>query len=124
VSVEMQIDMRGILELQCKLNQLDETMRGLVQDALRAELDELRSLAADLAPKRTGYLASTVFAEGVGEWSFRLGARAAYASFVEFGTRFMQSRRFLRRALELGMVRLVQHVNVAIRGAITKVSTS
>jgi len=123
VSVEMQINICGISELQRKLNQLDETMRGSVHDALRAELDELRSLAADLAPKRTGYLASTVFAEGVGEWSFRFGARAAYAFFVEFGTRFVQARRFLRRALELGMVRLVQHVNVAIREAIAKVST-
>ncbi len=115
MSVEMQIHVRGILELQRELDQLDEMMRGLVQDALRAELDELRTLAADLAPKRTGYLARTVFAETVGEWSFSFGARAPYAFFVEFGTRFMQARRFLRRALELGMAGLVQRVNVAIR---------
>jgi len=124
VSVEMQINMRGILEVQRKLNQLDETMRGLVQDALRAELDELRTLAADLAPKRTGYLASTVFAEEVGEWSFRLGAWAPYAFFVELGTRYMQARRFLRRALELGMVGLVQRVNLAIREAIARSGAS
>lgn len=124
MSVEMQIDVSGILELQRKLTRLDENIRGLVHNALSAEVDGLRALAGTLAPKRTGYLASTVFAERVGEWSFKLGAKALYAFFVEFGTRFMRARRFLSRALELSIAGLIQRINMAVREAVMEASAS
>jgi len=124
VSVEMQVDVYGIPELQAKLNRLDVSMRGRVDEALDFEVSAMQTRAQNLAPKRTGYLASTIFAEGVREWAFKLGARTSYAAFVEFGTRFMQARRFLSRALELGMLGLVQHVNRAIDDAIREASTS
>jgi len=124
VSVEMQMDVRGIPELQLKLDRLDGNVRSNVDDALNFEVEAMRVQAQSMAPRRTGYLASTIFAERVGEWMFKLGARAPYAFFVEFGTRFMLGRRFLSRALELGMPGLVQRVNHAIREAIGEASTS
>jgi len=124
MSVEMQVDVHGIPELQRKLDQLDQSMRGHVDQALDFEVQAMQTRAQSLAPKRTGYLASTIFAQRVGEWAFKLGARASYAVFVELGTRFMQARRFLSRALELGMLGLVNHVNRAIREAITEASRS
>jgi len=124
MSVEMQIDVHGIPELQRKLDRLDQGMRMNVDEALDFEVSAMQTRAQQLAPKRTGYLASTIFAERVGEWAFKLGARAAYAAFVEFGTRFMQARRYLRRALELGMLGLVNHVSRAIREAIAEASAS
>jgi len=124
VSVEMQVDVHGVLELQRKLDRLEERMRGHVDEALSFEVSAMQARAQSLAPKRTGYLASTIFAERVGEWAFKLGARAPYAFFVEFGTRFMQARRFLSRALELGMPGLVEHVNRAICEAIAEASAS
>jgi len=123
MSVEMQVDVRGIPELQRKLDRLDQGMRRYVDDALDFEVQAMQTRAQSLAPKRSGYLASTVFAERVKEWAFKLGARAPYAVFVEFGTRFMQPRRFLSRALELGMQGLVQHVNRAITLAIREASS-
>jgi len=124
VSVEMQIDVHGIRELQRKLDRLDQNVRGYVDDVLSFEAEAIRLRAQSLAPKRTGYLASTMFAERVGEWAFRLGARAPYAFFVEFGTRFVHARRFLSRALELSMLGLVQHVNRAIHEAIEEAGES
>jgi hypothetical protein len=50
-------------------------------------------------------------------------ASAPYAVYVEFGTRFIQAKRFLSRALELGMLGLVQHVNRAIEDAIREASS-
>jgi HK97 gp10 family phage protein len=123
VSVEMHVDVYGIPELRFKLDRLDHSMRDLVDQALEFEVQAMQTRAQSLAPKRTGYLASTVFAERVGEWAFKLGARASYAFFVEFGTRFMQARRFLSRALELSMLGLVQHVNRAIQNAIREASS-
>jgi len=122
VSVEMQIDVYGIPELQRKLDQLDQSMREDVDEALNFEVQAMQTRAQQLAPKRTGYLASTIFAERVGEWAFKLGARASYSYFVEFGTRFMQAKRFLSRALELGMLALIQHVNLAIQDVVREVS--
>jgi len=124
MSVEMSLDVRGILELQRKLDRLDESMRQQVDQALEFEVQAMQTRAESLAPKRTGYLASTIFAQKVGQWAFKLGARAPYAVFVEFGTRFMQARRYLSRALELGMLGLVQHVNRAVDDAIREAGAS
>jgi len=124
VSVEMQMDVRGVPELQHKLDCLDQNVRSYIDSALNLEVDAMKTLAQGLAPKRTGYLASTIFAERVDEWAFKIGARAPYAFFVEFGTRLMQGRRFLSRALELTLPNLLEHVNRAIREAITEASAS
>jgi HK97 gp10 family phage protein len=123
MAVEMQVDVHGIPELRDKLDRLDQNMRAQVDEALDFEVQAMQTRAQSLAPKRTGYLASTIFAQKVGDWSFKLGAKASYAFFVEFGTRFMQARRFLSRALELSMPGIVQHVNHAIQNAIREASS-
>jgi len=120
MSVEITVDLKGVAELQRKLARLDQNMRMYVDEALDSEVSSVRVLAQSLAPKRTGFLASTIFAERIGEWAFILGAKAEYACFVEFGTRFMRARRFLSRALESAMPRLVMHVNEAIKEAIVE----
>jgi HK97 gp10 family phage protein len=120
MSVEVVVNVNGFSELQLKLDRLDLTMRNRVDEALNHEVSNMRAVAQSLAPKRTGHLASTVYAERAGEWSFKLGARAQYAYFVEFGTRFMRARRFLSRALESAMPGLVQRVSQAVREAIVE----
>lgn len=122
MSVEMHTDVRGIAELEPKLDRLDQNLRSFVDDALDVEVQAMQTRAQSLAPKRTGYLGSTIFSERISEWAFKLGARAPYALFVEFGTRFMQGRRFLTQALELSLSGLVQHVNRAIREALREAS--
>ena len=124
MSVEVTVDVHGVSELQRKLDRLDQSMRYRVDEALNLEASSMRVLAQTLAPKRTGSLASSVFAERVGEWAFKLGARAGYAFYVEFGTRFMQARRFLSRALELSMPSLVQRVDQAVEEAILEAAST
>ena len=123
MSVDLEVDVYGIPELQRKLDKLDQSMRGLVDLALDFEVEAMGIQAQQLAPKRTGYLASSIVAVRVGEWAFKLMALAPYAVYVEFGTRFMQPRRFLSRALELSMRTLVQHVSRAIEDAIREASS-
>jgi len=123
MSVEMQVDVYGIPELQGKLEYFDETMRGFVDQALDDELYAMKDTALTYVPRRSGYLASTIFVERVREWAFKFGARASYAAFVEFGTRFIQARRFLSRALQSGMPSLVQSLHRAIDMAIAEAST-
>lgn len=122
--IEMQIDTQGIMEMRNKLDHLDQIIARRVDDALNLEIMETQTAAKRLAPKRTGNLASSIFSEKTGEWAFKLGARADYAVFVEFGTRFVQARRFITQALESALPRLIQHVNTAIEEAITEATTS
>ena len=122
--VEVAVNVNGFSELQLKLDRLDLTLRNRVDEALNHEVSSMRAVAQSLAPKRTGYLASTVYAERTGEWAFKLGARAQYAYFVEFGTRFVRARRFLNRALESAMPSLVQQVSQAVKEAIVEAGST
>ena len=123
MSVGLEVDVHGIPELQRKLDRLDQSMRGRVDEALDFEVEAMQTRAQQLAPKRSGYLASSIVALRIGEWAFKLMALAPYAVYVEFGTRFIQAKRFLSRALELSMLGLVQHVNRAIDDAISEASS-
>jgi hypothetical protein len=123
MSVEMHVDVSGVLELEEKMEYFDETMRAYVDQGLDSGLQNIETLALIYVPRRTGFLASTVFVEKVKEWAFRMGARAPYAIYQELGTRFIRGRRFLSRALEEGMPLLVQLVNQAIDEAISEAST-
>lgn len=120
MSIEVTVSIEGFSQLQLRLDQLDLAMRNRVDEALNHEVANMRVVAQSLAPKRTGYLASTVYAEKTSEWASKLAARAQYAYFVEFGTRFMRARRFLSRALESAMPSLVQRINQAVREAIVE----
>lgn len=120
MSVEITVDICGIHELQFKLDRLDLSMRSRIDETLNQEVSNMQSLAQNLVPKRTGYLASTIYAERTGEWAFKLGAKARYAYLVEFGTRFMRARRFLSQALEQAVPHVVQQVDRAIGEAIVE----
>lgn len=117
-AADLRVDVYGLPQLQWKLDALDVFMREEVDETLQYELDLMKSTAETLAPKRTGYLSTTIFVRRLKEWSFKIGASAHYAAFVEFGTRYMQARRFLSRSLEAHMPRLVAGVNRAVLEAI------
>jgi len=60
----------------------------------------MRNYAYDICPKRTGYLASTIFFKSVGLLDFEFGASADYALFVEMGTYRARAQPFIRPTLE------------------------
>jgi len=123
VSVEMEMHIDGVPELREKLNQLDDNMRRDVQDAMRFEAEVMKNVARASCPVRTGRLRDSIFAK-VEEWTVRLGAVAPYAVYQEFGTRYVQPRRFLSNAVESRMQSLVNRVSRAIRKAIGEASAT
>jgi len=78
----------------------------------------MRNYAYDICPKRTGYLASTIFFKSVGLLDFEFGASAEYSVFVEMGTRFMVARPFIRPALEAYRDELIQAGWKAVKEAV------
>ena len=76
-------------ELRVVANRVVDEGLGLVEERAR-----------ELAPVRTGWLRSQVYKRKTGFLGWEVGDLASYAGFVEFGTRYMRARPFLRPAVE------------------------
>ena len=117
MSVELEVHVEGLDDLRRKIETLSPALKSQIHDVLVEEGEILKNTAQSFAPRRTGYLESSIFAK-VEEWTLKVGATAPYAAFLEFGTRFIQPRRFLARALEYCMPSLLRRMNEAIDEAI------
>jgi HK97 gp10 family phage protein len=89
-----------------------------VQDAIQAVAQRIYDSAMLFVPVRTGYLRSTIAVDSFGKWIFKLLARAPYAPYVEWGTRRIEPRLFMTRALEMHRIELVEEVENGVARAI------
>lgn len=121
MSVEMEMQFEGRDEFQLKMEQIDASMKMRVQQRLEELAESIKETAQSMAPVRTGYLRSTIFTEAI-EWAVKIGASAPYAAYVEYGTRFVQGRRFISQALELHRLQLVNIVDEAVNESIVEVN--
>lgn len=117
MSVEIRIRYEGMEGLQQTFQRLDSAMKRNVQKRLAKLARIIKRTAQQLAPVKTGYLRSTIFAEAE-TWTVKVGATASYAVFVELGTRFMRARRFLTRAVEMHGLQLPSLLGDAVQEAI------
>ena len=96
----------GLEEALKAFGSMDAKLRSQVHYALTEAVILAHQIARSLAPVRTGRLRSSIYwrASGfyLGEW-VEFGASAPYAGFVEYGTRYMAPRPFMRPALERAM---------------------
>jgi HK97 gp10 family phage protein len=59
------------------------------------------NLSRSVVPVRTGFLQSTIYySVTVEDMNVELGATAEYASYVEYGTRYMSPRPYIRPAVD------------------------
>jgi HK97 gp10 family phage protein len=121
MSVEMEIQFEGRDEFQLKMERADASMKARVQQSLQELADSIKETAQHMAPVRTGYLRSTIFTEAT-EWTVKVGASAPYAAYMEYGTRFIQGRRFLSQALETHHLQLVDIVDQAVNESVLEAS--
>ncbi len=105
MSVEVQIDLAGAEEFAQALNRFDSGMQRQIQQRLGEWAENAKTQATQLAPERTGYLRSTIYTK-TRQWQAEVGAEAAYAAAVEFGTRYAQAKPFIQPALEQGLPQL------------------
>jgi len=116
VSIEITCDIKGVKEFQEAMRQFDSGMQRHVHRQLERWAADVNASARQLVPVRTGHLRSSIYAE-VREWVVRVGAEAAYAMFVEFGTRYMRARPYLYPAIQQHLPRLEQIIRDAIEAA-------
>jgi len=122
MSVEMEAEVEGLEGFQEKMERAHLALQTSVQARLAELADSIKETAQQLAPVRTGYLRSTIYAQ-VEDWSVKVGATAPYAAYVEHGTRYMYGRRFLSRSLEAHLPQLESVVGLAVEEALKEAST-
>ena len=81
------------------MQRFDSGMQRQVHSQLASWAADVKAQAVKNAPIVTGYLRSTIYAR-VKEWVAEIGADAAYALFVELGTRHMRAQPCLYPAIQ------------------------
>lgn len=104
-AIEFGMNVEGIEELQRAFDNLPELMHRNVEYALDRVGEDIHMDAFRMCPVKTGYMRSTIYHK-VEHWILTVGVRAPYASFQEFGTRYIQPRYFLTEAFHLNFPNL------------------
>lgn len=117
MSLEVSLEHNGIEKLQRKIQTLDTEMERHVHENLEYVGNIIHATAKKLAPLRTGHLRSTIYFEASG-WTLKIGARATYAFFVEFGTKHFSGRRFLTGSLQMHSHHIQNALTDAVKQAI------
>jgi HK97 gp10 family phage protein len=99
MAVEITCDVEGIEEFKNAMQSFGSGMQRHVHRLLASWAADVKALAKQLVPVRTGHLRSSIYAK-IQEWVAEIGAEATYALFVEFGTRYMQAQPYLYPAIQ------------------------
>ncbi len=95
------------------MQSFDSGMQRQVHSQLASWAADVKALAKQLVPVRTGHLRSSIYAN-IKEWVADIGAEATYAYFVELGTRHMKAQPYLYPAIQEHLPRLEQIILEAI----------
>ncbi|MGB9671843.1 MAG: HK97-gp10 family putative phage morphogenesis protein [Candidatus Norongarragalinales archaeon] len=113
MAVEITCEVEGIEEFKQAMQQFDSGMQRHVHRQLASWAADVKALAKQLVPVRTGHLRSSIYAK-IQEWVAEIGAEATYALSVEFGTRYMQAQPYLYPAIQEHLPQLEQIICEAI----------
>jgi HK97 gp10 family phage protein len=116
MAVEVSCDVEGVKEFQAAMQRFDSGMQRQVHRFLASWAADVKAEAMREVPVKTGHLRSSIYAK-VSEWVVQIGAEAAYALFVELGTRKMQAHPYLYPAIQEYLPQLEQLIREAIEVA-------
>lgn len=117
--MEITFEFHGVDEFILAVESFDYNMQREIHLALLNWAEKVEDLAKKLVPVRTGFLRSSIYAIIQG-WIATVGASAPYASFVEFGTRYMQAQPYLYPAVQQHLPELEQIIVEAVQTAKTE----
>jgi len=101
------------------MQRFDSGMQRQVHRFLARWAADVKAQAVKNAPMVTGYLCSTIYAR-VKEWVAEIEADAAYALFVELGTKYMRAHPYLYPAIQQYLPELEAVIVSAIEQAKTE----
>ena len=116
MAVQINIDITGAEEFKAAMERFDSGMQRQVHEQLSNWAADVKESAMQRVPVKTGRLQRSIYSK-IGEWVAEVGAEAAYAMFVELGTRHMRARPFLYPAVQEELPRLEAIICEAIETA-------
>lgn len=75
-----------------------EAVRKGVAKALKEAATITKQEAVRFCPVDTGFLRSSLYYKTEGPLSYSVGAKAGYSGYVEYGTRYMKAKPYIRPA--------------------------
>ncbi|MGD0405125.1 MAG: hypothetical protein ABSB10_00530 [Candidatus Bathyarchaeia archaeon] len=116
------------MSIECTVTVNDENFAGnmesfnqwlnyYVQLALEQNAQQIAYRARQLAPVRTGRLMQNIYSQAVSTWVVKIFCSVPYALFQELGTRYIQARLFLTRALQECAPNLFSLLQLAVQNA-------
>jgi len=106
----------GVEEFSLAMDVFSQEIRNQVREVFHELGANIKEYARAIVPVRTGYLQSTIYYRTV-EWEIIVGARALYAGYVEYGTRYMAPQPFLGPAFDFYEPQVVALMVYAIEEA-------
>jgi HK97 gp10 family phage protein len=116
MAIEINIDITGGDEFKTAMAQFDSGMQRQVHERLANWAADVKASATQRVPVKTGQLRNSIYSK-ISEWVAEVGAEAAYAMFVELGTRYIRARPFLYPAVQEELPRLEAIICEAIEAA-------
>ena len=122
MSVEARLEVAGVEELKAKLEKVDSSLKRKINDKLAEIGNLIRERASQLAPVKTGRLRASIYSQ-ISDWTLTVGAKAPYARYLEFGTRWIRPRHFLLRAIEENQAKIDNTIRMAVSSAVSEAKT-
>jgi len=94
----IKIEVQGDRALVRTLSILPRDIRESADVALDLISEKMVAYAKTIAPARTGRLRRSIYHKRRGQMTHEVGAQVFYSIFVEYGTRKMKAKAFLRPA--------------------------
>ena len=108
----------GLDRVKYALENAPHTIRVVANRVADREIPKVAEKAKRLAPVRTGRLRNSIYWRKTGFLGYMVGAAVYYAGFVEFGTRYMRARPYLRPAIEEKLPEIREELKDSIMGAL------
>jgi HK97 gp10 family phage protein len=123
MTVQFRVEVGGIEDFAERMRRLDDATQKYVQDALNQTGRLVIRRAQELAPIRTGRLISSIYSQIIYKWVVKVACMVPYAIFQELGTRYIQARYFLTRALSENAMNFLSIVAAALQYATEEASS-
>ena len=88
----------GIRRVVERLEEIKDKAEGFIEQGIEEAGRECVERAKELVPVRTGRLRDSIGMRRIGAGKIVVEAKAPYAGYVEYGTRYMKPRPYMRPA--------------------------
>jgi len=111
-------EIKGMKELRVNVGKLTKEIQEVLPTALKAGALLIQNDGKKRATFRTGTLRRSIHTEDVSNTEVRVGTDVEYAPYLEYGTKKMTARPYLRPAMDENREKVIDKVKAVIQALI------